>query len=64
MGLLFCMMRDKENPTHLNEVDGGRVVFKAPGLRSMGLLFCYLVTLQLAYKDAAWVGLFAAIELK
>ena len=30
----------------------------------MGRLFCYLVTLPLAHKDAAWVGGFAAIELK
>ena len=28
----------------------------------MGYLFCYLVTLQLAHKDAAGVGLFAAVE--
>ena len=30
----------------------------------MGLLFCYLVTLPLVHEDAAWVGLFAAVELK
>jgi hypothetical protein len=38
--------------------------FKAHGLRSMGH-FCYLVTLlPLAHEDAAWVGGFAAVELK
>jgi hypothetical protein len=30
----------------------------------MGLLFCYLVTLQLAHEDAAGVGWIAAIEFK
>jgi len=52
----------KANPTQRS--GWGKVVFKAHGLRSMGHLFCYLVTLQLAHEDAAWVGLFAAIELK
>ena len=38
--------------------------FKAHGLRSMGH-FCYLVTLlPLAHEDAAWIGGFAAVELK
>ncbi len=37
-------------------------VFKAHGLRSMGLLFCYIVTLQLAHKDAAGVGWITAVE--
>ena len=57
MGLLFLHdASQKENPTHFKEVDGERFVFKAHGLRSMGLLFL------LAHEDAAWVGLFAAIE--
>ena len=37
-------------------------VFKAHGLRSMGLLFCYIVTLQLAHKYAAGVGWIAAVK--
>ena len=40
----------------------GEVVFKAHGLRSMGRLFCYLVPLQLANKDAAGVGWIATVE--
>ena len=55
---LYKIRESKENPTHFKEVDGERVVFKAHGLRSMGLLFL------LAHEDAAWVGFFAAIELK
>ena len=46
----------KENPTHFKEVDGGRVVFKAHGLRSMGLFFL------LAHEYTAGVGWITAVE--
>ncbi len=43
MGLLFLHdASQKENPTHFKEVDGVKVVFKAHGLRSMGLCFVIL----------------------
>ncbi len=44
------------------EKESKREKVKAHGLRSMGLLFCYLVTLPLGNEDAAWVGGFAAEE--
>jgi|GEM_PF-1080268 len=57
MGRLFLIDESKkENPTHFKYVDGERVVFKAHGLRSMGLIFL------LAHEDAAGVSFFAAIE--
>jgi hypothetical protein len=57
MGRLFLIDESKkENPTHFKYVDGERVVFKAHGLRSMGLIFL------LAHEDAAGVGWIAAIE--
>ena len=51
-----CFELIKANPTQRS--GWGKVVFKAHGLRSMGLFFL------LAHEDAAWVGLFAAIEFK
>jgi len=58
MGFLFLNDERKSKPHPLQRGGWGKVVFKAHGLRSMGLFFL------LAHKDAAWVGLFAAIELK